>query len=323
MNNNKIKFSIGICAMVIGALACQKVMKGYLSDDIYYLSNPMTVPQGVVTVSESLVANGSTAPLSVSLLGITNMQTGKRVDSLFLSPKALQVYKSAVTYADSTLAALRSKIGDSLVAPFGVSPIGGRMQFTGTTLYIPQGSYSMDLSVSNIRGARVFKNICEIDIVPTRFFIQTGAAYGYLLDTITQGRSNISPVLDATRNESGDAKIIIKWEDADGNVFNPKAGEVTSRNGLPSFQSWDPYYKVELTDTAFVYQYPDKVPVFPVFNPALVNGTTYTDYWCYYKMPAKYVVEAGQEARVGFAFNFPNATGTYEVTIKVGGVHKK
>jgi hypothetical protein len=274
-------------------------------------------------VSESLVANGSTTPLTVTLLGITDKATGKKADSLFLSPKLLQVYKRAVTYADSTVAGLRSKIADSMVAPFSINPIGGRLQFTGTTTYIPQGSYSLDVSVSNVRDTKTFNNICTINIVPTEFFVQTGTAYGYLLDTITQGRTNTSPTLTATRNASGDAKIIIKWEDADGKVMNPRNGEVLSRDGLPSFQNWDPYYKVELTDTAFVYQYPDKVPVFPVFNPALVGSTTYTDYWCYYKMPAKYVAEPGQEARVGFAFNFPNAMGTYYVTVHCGGVHKK
>jgi hypothetical protein len=323
MNNNNKRTVIIIAIMALLCLRCRKEERGYLSDHIYYVTNPFSVSQGVTTVSESLIANGSTTPLTVTLLGITDMATGKKMDDVFLTPRTMQVYRGAITYADSTVNGLRSKLADSTVAPFSINTIGGRLQFTGTTTFVPQGTYSLDVSVSNIRDTKTFNNICTINIVPTEFFVQTGTAYGYLLDTITQGRTNISPVVTAVRNMNGEAKIIIKWEDADGKVINPRNGEIQPRDGLPSFQNWDPYYKVELTDTALVYQYPDHVPLFPVFNPAIVNGTTYTDYWCYYKMPAKFVTEPGQEARVGLAFNFPNAVGTYVVTVHVGGVHRK
>ena len=183
----------------------------------------------------------------------------------------MTVFSGNVTYNDSTPETLRAKLKDSLVAPFSVNPLGGRLQFTGTTTYIPQGLYTMDVEVNNVRGTKKLTEVCDINIQPTEYFVQTGSAYSYLIDTITQVRANFAPEVKAVRNAGGPAVITIKWVDENGKVFNPARGEVLARAGLASFQNWDPYYDVQLTDTAFVFQYPGKVPVFPVFNPAQIG----------------------------------------------------
>lgn len=306
------------------AASCSKVEKGFLSPNLYYVENPFSVKQGVTKVSSPLSIDGSTTPVSVSLLEIREKKSGKNVDSVFLSKQTMTVFAAPITYADSTVASLDGKLKDSSIAPFSINPIGGRLQFTANSTYIPQGVYTIDLKVSNIRGEQTLKDICDISIEPTEFFSKGGAEYGYLMDTITAARIYTVPDITAVRQEGGAAKIIIKWVDEDGKLFNPKAGEVLARPGLASFQNWDPYFKQELTDTAFVFQYPDHVPVFPLFNPALVIGTTtQADYWCYYRIPAAFVKEPGMEHRTGFSFYFPNAVGTYIVTIKEQGVHKK
>lgn len=302
---------------------CKKQASGFLSDNLYYLENPFSVAQGVTTVSASIVADGSTAPLKVSLLNVREKKSGKSADSVFLKPQQLTVFSGNVTYNDSTPETLKAKLKDSLVAPFSVNPIGGRLQFTGTSTFIPQGLYTMDIEVSNVRGMKKLTEVCDINIMPTEYFVQTGTAYSYLNDTISQARVYFTPELTAKRDAAGPAVITIKWVDENGQVFNPLKSEVVARAGLASFQNWDPYYDVKLTDTAFVFQYPDKVPVFPVFNPAQIGSGVQADYWCYYRIPAANIAEPGQEYRLAFAFKLPNAVGTYNVTIKTVGAHKK
>jgi len=321
MFNYKLLCWLTAIITVVGS--CKKQDTGFLSDNLYYLENPFSVAQGVTTVSASLVTDGSTAPLQVKLLGIREVKSGKSADSLFLKAQPLTVFSGNVTFNDSTPDVLRAKLKDSMVAPFSINPIGGRLQFTGTTTFIPQGTYTMDISVQNVRGAKTITNACDINILKTEYFVQTGAAYSYLLDTITQARAYGVPELTAARDVAGTAVITIKYVDDNGKVFNPLKGEVQARAGLASFQNWDPYYDVQLTDTALVFQYPDHVPAFPVFNPCQVGSGIQADYWCYYRIPAASIAEPGQEYRVGFAFQLPNAVGTYNITVKAVGAHKK
>jgi hypothetical protein len=324
MVNNKLPLYLLTILTVVGVCyACKKQDVGFLSDNLYYLENPFFVAQGVTTVSGSLVADGSSMPMQVTLTGIREKKSGKSADSVFLKPQTMPVFSGNVTYNDSTPEVLRSKLKDSLVAPFSINAVGGRLQFTGTTTVIPLGLYTMDVDVTNVRGTKTLTEACDITILPPEFFVQASASLSYLVDTITQVRVYAAPVLAATRNESGPAVITIKWVDENGKVFNPAKGEVLPRPGLASFQNWDPYYDVKLTDTAFVFPYPDKVPVFPVFNPAQIGGGIQADYLCYYRIPAAYVAEPGKEYRLAFAFKLPNAVGTYNITIKTVGGHKK
>ena len=324
MKSNKLLLRLLAVIAVIGVNGgCEKQATGFLSDNLYYLENPFAVAQGVTTVSASMVADGSTAPMKVSLLSVRDKKNGKSVDSVFLKQQPLIVFSGNVTYNDSTPETLKAKLKDSIVAPFSVNPVGGRLQFTGTTSFIPQGLYTMDVEVSNVRGMKKITEACDINILPPEFFVQAGAAYSYLIDTISGGRVNFTPVLTAKRDTAGPPVITIKWVDENGKVFSPAKGEVLARPGLASFTNWDPYYDVKLTDTAFVFQYPDRVPVFPVFNPAQIGGGVQADYWCYYRIPAANIAEPGQEYRLAFAFKLPNAVGTYNVTIKTVGGHRK
>jgi hypothetical protein len=302
---------------------CKKTAEGFLSENIYYKENPLIATQGALTVSQPLEVDGSTSPMNVTLLRVIDKATGESVDSLMLKELEIPGFTDVITYADSTVESVMSKITVTKAAPLSVNKIGGRIQLTSATQYVPAGNYSIDVAVSNVRGNKTIVNACDINILPTEFFILPGAPYSYLLDTFTQGRIYTTPEITAARNTEGPAVITIKWIDENGNVFNPAAGEVLTRPGLASFENWDPYYDVELTDTAFVFPYPDHVPEFPVFNPALVGTGTQTDYWCYYSIPARFIAEPNQELRTGFAFMLPNAVGSYNVTIKVIGGHKK
>jgi hypothetical protein len=302
--------------------SCAKPDKGFISDNIYYKENPLNASQGSTTVSQPLEADGSTFPLTVSLLKVTNKTTGQVADSLLLQAKDIKGYSGNVTFADSTVNGLLAKITQTKVAPLTINKIGGRIQLTPATVAVPAGTYSIDVMATNVRGSRTITNACDIVIQPTEYVKQLGAAYNYLLDTTTADRIYTTPEISVVRNPAGASEIIFKWVDETGRVFNPAAGEVLTRDGLASFVNWDPYYPVKLTDTTFVFTYPAQAPSFPVFNPARVGGGTQTDYWCYYQIPAKFLT-AGRYARTGFTLQFPNVQGSYTITIKEWGVRKK
>src|SRR5262245_5141055 len=109
------KLQLGLIAMlaVIGISGgCKKQESGFLSDNLYYLENAFSMAQGVTTVSASMVADGSTAPLKVTLLAVREKKSGKSADSLFLKAQPLAVFSGNVTYNDSTPETLRAKLKD-------------------------------------------------------------------------------------------------------------------------------------------------------------------------------------------------------------------
>ena len=72
----------GVClAIVLLFTGCEKVEKGFLSDNMYYVENPLTTSQGSVTVSSSIVADGSTTPLQVELTRVVD-DKGNDMDSI-------------------------------------------------------------------------------------------------------------------------------------------------------------------------------------------------------------------------------------------------
>ena len=147
------------------AWGCQKIVHGYLSDRIFYQVNPFVVQQGVTTVSSSLVADGSTEPLHVKVISLKD-SLGNDADSILNTPRNIVTYTGTLTPADSTIALLNAKLKDRYVRPFNIAEIGGRLQFTAATTYVPAGTYNMDLLVSNIRGSETLKNACQINITP-------------------------------------------------------------------------------------------------------------------------------------------------------------
>jgi len=284
MSKNKIiLFSSFICAAaMLVVYGCQKVPKGFISDNIFYAVNPFSVPQGITTVSAPLVIDGSTNPMNVKLLAIRDLSTGKPVDQMFLSPDTILVYTGAITYADSTIALLNAKLKDSTVAPFSVNPIGGRLQFTQATKFIPQGQYNIDIQASNIRGSKIINNACQINLVSASVDSLNYTAYSQVDSTgnnfYSDPASNLK--IDIRRDAAGPNKIILIWKDKNGQAFNPANGEVIPRPARPDFAGWDPYYPQVKTDTSLEFNYPGGVPQFPVFSnpnnyPWAGNGLMY------------------------------------------------
>ena len=136
-NKKSMLASLLLTVALLIIYGCQKVPKGFISDNIFYNINPFTVSQGITTVSTGLVIDGSTTPLNVKLLAVRDMGTGKDASGILLKLDTIRVFKGAVDYNDSTEALLNLKLKDSTLAPFSVNGIGGRLQFTQATKFVP------------------------------------------------------------------------------------------------------------------------------------------------------------------------------------------
>jgi len=303
--------------------SCQKVVKGFLSDTIYYAVNPFTVPQGTTTVSAPLITDGSTDPMNVKLLGVRSLSTGKDAGSFFLSNDTIRLFTGLITSSDSTVALINAKLKDSTVAPFSVNQIGGRLQFTQATKYVPEDRYTIDIQVSNIRGTRIIRNACQINVVESVADTLLYKAYNRSDSAFTVFNTISASFLDIkiTRDPAGPNKIVYIWKDKNGQRFNPAKGEVKGRPARPSFKDWDPYYPEIKKDTSIEYNYPGGVPKFPIFeHPLLYPG--FNDGLSYYSVSGKHT-DVGMNVNTTFSINYFATKGTYFVTITLTDITRK
>ena len=277
MFTSKIRTAIYMLTGLMALSGCQKVVHGYLSDDIYYQVNPFNVQQGVTTVSGALVLNGSTAPLHVELLALRDA-AGNDADSILRKPRNIVTYNGTVLYTDTTLDMLNAKLNDSLVSPFNIGEVGGRLQFTAATAYVPTGTYNMDIQVTNVNGSRILKNACAIVVTP----LETPYSMGYYSFRPYDANGNMLfrtesdpyySTFDIHYDANGTNQIILKFVDKNGVAFNPKAGEVKDFSNdpvtttfFPKLHYWAPYYAATYTDSTIIQRLPDFNLSFPYFS---------------------------------------------------------
>lgn len=323
----------GVLCIYLLLAGCQKIVHGYISDDIFYQVNPFYVAQGGTTVSAALVGNGSTAPLHVTVLALKD-SAGNDMDSVLTTPRSIVTFTGAITYADSTLDLLKTKLKDSLVRPFNIAETGGRLQFTAATSFVPAGTYYMDLQVSNTRGTRTLNNACTIIIQPTGdtyslAYRRLGVydATGTTLVSNFDNDDNYCSVEVTHVSSTPVSQVIYKWVDKNGVVFSPAKGEVVAfSKSYPTLHNWIPYYQEVYGDSTITEQIPDYGIMVPYFQTAKVpDGTLFTN--------------GGQNCRVDYRINNTDSkdnavyksmtaisylsTGTYYITVHMNSlVHK-
>ena len=313
-------------ALAAGLLAaCTKNPgEGFLGNKFYYLSNPFIGIKGRVTTSVPIQADGSSLPLMVKLLAVRD-RNGQATDILSKQYE-IPIYKGEVTAADSTPALLAQKIGTAMYAPFNVNSNGGRLELTPATAMIDTGTYDFDIEVSNIKGAKTIKSVAKVvisPVVPSQIIRQFANTSAPNQETTFTTQSAFALTIE---RKDGPNKIIIKFADKNGALFNPKTGQVVPRVGVPTapryeFRQLAPYYPEEKTDTALVYTYPEKLPVFPLFQ---LNGA----YLASYRIPAAYN-DLGQNLNPELSIRLyptdkvPYVSGTWIVTNKMPFAAKK
>ncbi|WP_184545605.1 hypothetical protein [Mucilaginibacter sp. FT3.2] len=319
-NKNSLLASLFLALTLLAIYGCQKVPKGFISDNIFYAINPFVVSQGITTVSTGLVIDGSTTPLNVKLLAVRDMATGKDASGILLKLDTIRVFKGNVDYNDSTVALLNQKLKDSTLAPFSINSIGGRLQFTQATKFVPLGNYNFDIQVSNIRGTKTLTNACKITVQGASPDTLTYLAYNHSDSKFTAFVGQPASLLDLkiTHNPAGPDKIIYVWKDKKGQYFNPSKGEITGRPLRPNWADWDPYYPVAKTDTSLEYGYPAGVPQMPIFNEAKGYSGFGTGI-SYYSIAGAHT-DIGFNANTTFTINYNLTKGTFVVVVTVKDV---
>lgn len=271
--NNKLPVYLSLL-LILNAISCTKTEKGFLSGNLYYIENPLVSSKGSVTVSASIVDDGSTKPMTVELTKVTD-ESGNDVTSVLTKTDSIMGFSGSVSYLDSTLALLNQKISVTAAVPLSVNSIGGRIQLTPATQYVPSGSYQIDLKVTNVRGTVSLPNICKIiisdDSSPDTVYAGT---YAGTLDNTTLGYSAAlaNPEISVAYIPSATNKLVYKFLDKNGAVYDAKAGGIFTRPSRWSMTQFDPYYPQVLTDTSVEYQFPNVPNQFPAFTNPGING---------------------------------------------------
>jgi len=279
----------GICLSIVLFAGCEKIEKGFLSDNMYYVDNPLVTSQGSITVSSSLVADGSTTPMQVELTRVVDNH-GNDVDSILTRTDSILGFSGNVTWLDSTLDLLNKKIQTTAAKPLSVSPLGGRIQLTPATQYVPQGTYTIDVKVTNIRGTRTLTGACNIIITgsssPDTVYSGTYAGeFDPSTGTYLTGLGN--PTVDVTYSATDINKIVYKFVDKNGKLYDPKTYGIGTRTNRWNMKQFDPYYPEVRTDTSVEYQFPTVPNQFPAFvNPGVNGVIPRGNYGTFYAMPA-------------------------------------
>lgn len=277
MHRNRYRGSFILCSALsclTAFVGCQKTEKGFISDNIFYRENPLTATQGAVKVSAPLVSDGSTNPLAVQLVKVTN-ERGEDMTAAVTKPFEILGFSAPVTHLDNTVELLNKKITKTQAKPITVGEVGGRIQLTPATQFIPAGTYTLDLNVSNVRGSRNMPNACRVILNGTGSpdTVYAGTYAGTFTESTGGFIANVAtPDVQVTFIPGATNKLVYKFIDQNGKVYNPKANGLTVRKQRWSMKDFDPYYPEVLTDTSAEYQFPVVPNQFPVFQNPGENG---------------------------------------------------
>ena len=334
--------------------ACTKYGNGFLSPYLQYAVNEFTIIKGRTISSYSLNTDGSDIPLHVKWTHIYDAN-GKIVDDIFSKKYPVAIWTAAYNpTTDKDYASIMAKRGVDSLPPIVVNERNGTIVANPGTIYLPAGSYTMDLEVSNSAGTEELKNIMKIVIkegkqletAPEQGSFANGRALAGQAPVtyFYNGANNPFVTYSITRFADTPNVLILKFTDRNGVPFNPKTSEIIKRPNtglnpkppyLQNLQDYAPDTYVA-TDTAISIKYP-LVP-FPITS--LGNGYNMyynikaaavsmdsTSTWSsnaegnYYKGTADpHYLGKYQDGRYDYSIRVPMrimVPGSYEFTIKI------
>ncbi|MBO9620796.1 MAG: hypothetical protein J7539_17365 [Niabella sp.] len=291
-NNNKARLHFFCLLVVLSALSCTKVGKGFISPTMQYAVKILTIPKGQIVKSNAIVPDGSDIPLSVKWVHIYD-STGKVVDDIFSKQYPTIVWSQAYNAkTDTTFELITAKRTQVNMTPIVVDPTSGIIESTNTSLNVPNGNYSVDIEISNPAGTQLLKKAIVLNFYdgPTimiddpsigsfsvsRLIANTGT--GAPNNSLYYNGANNPFVVKTIQRISSDGNLlIVKMTDRNGVPFNPRTGEIKRRPGsgvnpnppyLENLQLYAPDTYVA-TDTAMVIKFP--ITPFPI-APKSTNG---------------------------------------------------
>jgi len=313
------KYFALILVAAIAAGSCSKVSKGYLSQQIRYPDNPLRIPRGIVTQTNPVDADGSSAPVVYELLDIRDSATGKHADAVYANHYRY-VFTSLFDPAiDSTVDLLNStrKLIDSPCFDFNIHT--GAFTFYNTTDSVPTGTYVYDIKATNENGSKIYKNIATFTLYDGLPYENDGSACAWFKNGTSSNGGLPNPTIDITRQSTNGDRIILKIVDKNGVPFNPSQNEYIPRGDRSSFQTFARFHPLIVTDTALICDF--ELTPFPIIQGA-------QGYTIYYRIPSNIgKIDAGLAPTTDRIYSInPRFTfrlwqnGTYLVTIKVPGV---
>jgi len=281
--------------------ACTKYGAGFLSPYVQYAVNQFTIVRGRTTSSYSLITDGSNIPMTVKWTHIYD-STGAIVDSIFLKKYPVTVWTAAYDpLIDTNYASIAAKRTVANLVPITVNQSNGTLEANSGSIYVPIGTYTMDLQVSNVAGTESLKKIMKINIQDGKTIelspesgnfsnglLLTNTPNGAKRGALFNGPSNPYDSVVVTRFADTPNILILRVMDRNGIPFDPKTGEFTKRpnsglNPNPPFlynlQDYAPD-TFTATDSMMSLKYP--LAPFPIVS--LGFGWN-----MYYRIPTQYV----------------------------------
>lgn len=292
------KYLIIALVLLTTAIACKKVNVGYLSDNLRYSADPLTITQGQFLISSGVIPDNSTPPFKITLLNIRNKETGKREEAFF-KESDIPVWKMAYNpLTDTTLALIQAKRAVEKKLPFQVLERSGQFMATQATQNVPPGEYLVDLQVENPNGVKTYMGICTINLKKSVDYTYENVPY---FTAVQAGTENVvrfaydDQWIDATKGQSTTATLTIKRiADSPNQIVLKvidKNGAVLPGRAMQQRPSGNTYlktlstfaYKTTVTDTAILYDYAQTR--FPdVYWDSQSNGLN-----CYYRIYSEHV----------------------------------
>ncbi|MBS1663775.1 MAG: DUF5007 domain-containing protein [Bacteroidetes bacterium] len=257
--------------------ACQKVTNGYLSSQVRYADNPIQIARGIVTQTNPVDADGSSAPVTYELLDIRDSATQKHADALFTNHQRYVFTGIFDPNVDTTIALLNSvrKLIDSPCFDFNSHT--GAFTFYNTTDSVPLGTYTYDIKATNEMGSKIYKNIATFTLFDGLPYENDGAACAWFTDGTTTSGDIGTPNMDIQRQSTNGVRVILKIVDQNGVAFKPSKNEYIPRGDRSSFQTFARFHPLIVTDTALICDF--ELTPFP-----LIQGAQ--GYTIYYRIPS-------------------------------------
>ncbi|PSL46460.1 uncharacterized protein DUF5007 [Chitinophaga niastensis] len=321
-----IKRMLGAAVMVmLLATGCKKITEGFLSDGLYVPDSPIKIERGnPFQKTSSLIADGTTQPMTVTLLDIRRVDNKKHADEFF-QEYPVYVYTAAIDpNVDTTIEQVNAKRVLKKMKPFAFLE-SGQFVFNAATDSVPVDvDYEYDVQVTNVAGSKVYKNIGLLRTIDPPLYELTGQGCAWFQDfTTTSG--NIGDLkINISRISGSGTSVIVKISDQFGTPFDPKTGQIIKRGTTrPTFESYAKFHPVEYTDSTMACNY--EITPFPVKQ---IPGFGYL---IYYRIPSQFVIldksipnlpSAPCNVNPRFGFQIKKA-GTYLIDIRLPKTTKK
>lgn len=298
--------------------SCHKVTNGYLSEQVRYPDNPIQISRGIVTQTNPVDADGSSAPVVYELMDVRD-STGKHADAVYANHQRYIFTSQFDPTVDTTIDLLNSvrKLINAPCYDFNVHT--GAFTFYNTTDSVSLGTYTYDIKATNESGSKIYKNIATFTLYDGLPYENDGAACAWFQDATTNNGGMNSPQMTIQRLSTNGDRVILKIEDQNGTPFNPTKNEYIERGDRSSFRTFARFHPLTVTDTALICDF--ELTPFP-----LIQGAQ--GYTIYYRIPSNVAkIDPGiaptndrmYSVNPRFTFRLWQ-DGTYLVTIRIPNV---